>query len=231
MSTLRIENLTVTRGAGPVIADVGLTLEAGKITALVGPNGAGKTSLLEALSGVLPAANGTIRIGDADVTKHSRVARARLGLAHVEQGRAVFAGLTVLENLRLTAKSPAGVEEVLALFPELEKRKNSPAALLSGGEQQMVVLGRAFAAKPQFLLIDEMSLGLAPAVFTRLLPAVTEFAAAGAAILLVEQFTHLALKVSQEAVVVSSGKVTYAGESQHLLDHPDTLHQAYLGAG
>ncbi|WP_406636892.1 ABC transporter ATP-binding protein [Amycolatopsis sp. WGS_07] len=231
MSTLRIENLTVTRGAGPVIADVGLTLEPGKITALVGPNGAGKTSLLEALSGVIPAAQGTIHVGHTDVTKHSRVARARLGLAHVEQGRAVFAGLTVLENLRLTAKTPAGVDEVLALFPELEKRKNSPAALLSGGEQQMVVLGRAFAAKPRFLLIDEMSLGLAPAVFTRLLPAVTEFANAGAAILLVEQFTHLALKVAQEALVVSSGKVTYSGESQPLLDHPDTLHQAYLGTG
>ncbi|MGV9297714.1 MULTISPECIES: ABC transporter ATP-binding protein [Amycolatopsis] len=229
MSTLRIENLTVTRGAGPVIADVGLTLEPGKITALVGPNGAGKTSLLEALSGVIPAASGTIHVGHTDVTKHSRVSRARLGLAHVEQGRAVFASLTVLENLRLTAKTPAGVDEVLALFPELEKRKNSPAALLSGGEQQMVVLGRAFAAKPQFLLIDEMSLGLAPAVFTRLLPAVTEFANAGAAILLVEQFTHLALKVAQEALVVSSGKVTYAGESQPLLDNPDTLHRAYLG--
>ncbi|WP_033288821.1 ABC transporter ATP-binding protein [Amycolatopsis jejuensis] len=229
MSTLRIENLTVTRGAGPVIADVGLTLEPGKITALVGPNGAGKTSLLEALSGVIGPARGSIHIGHTDITRHSRVARARLGMAHVEQGRAVFAGLTVLENLRLTARTPAAVDEVLALFPELEKRRDSPAALLSGGEQQMVVLGRAFAAKPAFLLIDEMSLGLAPAVFTRLLPAVTEFASAGAAILLVEQFTNLALRVAQEALVVSSGRVTYTGAAQPLLDAPATLHAAYLG--
>jgi len=230
VSTLRIENLAVTRGAGPVIAGVGMSLEPGKITALVGPNGAGKTSLLEALSGVLPCSSGSIHIGPTEVTRHSRVARARLGLAHVEQGRAVFAGLTVLENLRLTAKTPAGTDEVLALFPELEKRKDSPAALLSGGEQQMVVLGRAFAAKPKFLLIDEMSLGLAPAVFTRLLPAVTEFANAGTAILLVEQFTHLALKVAQEALVVASGRVTYSGDAKTLLDNPDTLHTAYLGA-
>ncbi|SFW83248.1 ABC transporter ATP-binding protein [Amycolatopsis australiensis] len=230
MKALRVEGLTVKRGAGPVIRDVGFTLEPGRITALVGPNGAGKTSLLEAVSGVVAPSAGRVRVGDVDVTRHSRVARARLGLAHIEQGRAVFPGLTVLENLRLTARTPARVDEVLELFPELEKRRDSPAALLSGGEQQMVVLARAFAARPAFLLIDEMSLGLAPVVFTRLLPVVTRSAAAGTAILLVEQFTHLALGVAQEALVVSSGRVTYAGDAQTLLDSPATLHAAYLGS-
>ncbi|MEV7041570.1 ATP-binding cassette domain-containing protein [Amycolatopsis sp. NPDC051061] len=230
MTALRVDGLTVKRGAGPVIRDVGFTLEPGRITALVGPNGAGKTSLLEAVSGVLPCASGRVHVGGVDVTRHSRVARARLGLAHIEQGRAVFPGLTVLENLRLTARTPARLDAVLSLFPELDKRRDSPAALLSGGEQQMVVLARAFAARPAFLLIDEMSLGLAPVVFTRLLPVVTRFAAEGAAILLVEQFTHLALGVAQEALVVSSGRVTYSGDAQALLDSPATLHAAYLGS-
>jgi branched-chain amino acid transport system ATP-binding protein len=230
VTALRVDGLTVKRGAGPVIRDVGFTLEPGRITALVGPNGAGKTSLLEAVSGVVPCASGRVHVGDVDVTRHSRVARARLGLAHIEQGRAVFPGLTVLENLRLTARTPARLDAVLSLFPELDKRRDSPAALLSGGEQQMVVLARAFAARPAFLLIDEMSLGLAPVVFTRLLPVVTRFAAEGAAILLVEQFTHLALGVAQEALVVSSGRVTYSGDAQALLDSPATLHAAYLGS-
>ncbi|MEU0791961.1 ATP-binding cassette domain-containing protein [Amycolatopsis sp. NPDC005961] len=230
MNALRVDGLTVKRGAGPVIRDVGFTLEPGRITALVGPNGAGKTSLLEAVSGVVAPSAGRVHLGDADITRHSRVARARLGLAHIEQGRAVFPGLTVLENLRLTARTASRLDAVLELFPELAKRRDSPAALLSGGEQQMLVLARAFAARPAFLLIDEMSLGLAPVVFTRLLPVVTRFAAEGAAILLVEQFTHLALGVAQEALVVSSGRVTYAGDAQALLDSPATLHAAYLGA-
>ncbi|WP_163505362.1 ABC transporter ATP-binding protein [Fodinicola acaciae] len=229
MTTLQVHDLTVARGAGPVITGVDFRLEPGKITALVGPNGAGKTSTLEAVSGVLPAARGNITLGGIDITRHSRVARARLGVAHVEQGRTVFGGLTTLENIRLTARTAADVEEMLALFPELDKRKDAPAALLSGGEQQMVVLARAFAAKPAFLLIDEMSLGLAPAVFTRLLPVVTRFTEAGAAVLLVEQFTHLALGVAQDAVVVASGRVTYAGDAGTLLDSPATLHSAYLG--
>ncbi|GAA1974059.1 ABC transporter ATP-binding protein [Amycolatopsis minnesotensis] len=229
MNALRVTGLTVTRGAGPVISDVDLNLEPGRITALVGPNGAGKTSLLEAVSGVVPVAAGSVHIGSTDITKHSRVARSRLGLAHIEQGRAVFAGLTVLENLRLTARTRDRVDEVLELFPELDKRRDSPTALLSGGEQQMVVLARAFAARPSFLLIDEMSLGLAPVVFTRLLPVVTRFAEDGAAILLVEQFTQLALGVAQDALVVSSGRVTFSGESRALLDSPEKLHSAYLG--
>ncbi|MGC7098799.1 ABC transporter ATP-binding protein [Amycolatopsis lurida] len=229
MNALRVTDLTVTRGAGPVISEVGFTLEPGHITALVGPNGAGKTSLLEAISGVVPAASGTVHIGADDVTKQSRVARARRGLAHIEQGRAVFGGLTVLENLMLTARTRARADELFDVFPELAKRRDSPAALLSGGEQQMVVLARAFAARPAFLLIDEMSLGLAPVVFTRLLPMVTRFAAEGAAILLVEQFTHLALGVARDALVVSSGRVTYSGDAATLLDSPDTLHTAYLG--
>ncbi|WP_028921409.1 ABC transporter ATP-binding protein [Pseudonocardia acaciae] len=229
MTALELRNVTVTRGAGPVIRDVSLTVEPGTITALVGPNGAGKTSLLEAISGVVAASDGTILMRGAPINKLSRVRRTKLGLAHIEQGRAVFPGLTVAENLRLTARDASEFERAMEVFPELDKRRDSPAALLSGGEQQMVVLARAFAAKPEFLLIDEMSLGLAPVVFTRLLPIVRRFAEDGAGILLVEQFTHLALGLAQHALVVASGKVTYQGDAQALINAPDLLHSAYLG--
>ncbi|AYY12531.1 ATP-binding cassette domain-containing protein [Actinobacteria bacterium YIM 96077] len=229
MNALELRDVTVSRGAGPVIRDVSLDVRPGAITALVGPNGAGKTSLLEAVSGVVPVSGGSISVDGTPITRLSRVARSRLGLVHIEQGRAVFPSLTVVENVRLSARSSAELDDALALFPELDERRDSPAELLSGGEQQMVVLARAFAARPAFLLIDEMSLGLAPVVFTRLLPMVQRFADQGVGILLVEQFTHLALGLAREALVVASGRVTYHGDAQALRDSPDTLHAAYLG--
>ena len=160
MSSLILDNVTVSRGAGPVISGVSLELQQGSITALVGPNGAGKTSLLESISGVIAASSGSIRLDDEEVRPLSRVARARRGIVHIEQGRAVFPSLTVLENLKLTAKTQSDVDAALAHFPELQKRLGTASGLLSGGEQQMVVLARAFAAHPKFLLIDEMSLGV-----------------------------------------------------------------------
>lgn len=229
MTGLALRGVSVTRGSGPVIGDVDLSVQPGLITALVGPNGAGKTSLLEAVSGVLTPSSGSVLLDDVDITRLSRVRRNRLGLAHIEQGRAVFGSLTVTENLRLTARKPAGLEEVLDRFPELRKRRNSPAGLLSGGEQQMLVLARAFAGHPRYLLIDEMSLGLAPVVFLRLLPMIQEIAASGVGVLLVEQFTNLALDVATQALVVSGGRVTWSGAAADLRDQPGVLHRAYLG--
>src|SRR5690625_3456829 len=143
MSELQLAGVTVSRGAGPVISDVDLTVRSGEIVALVGPNGAGKTSLLESISGVIPVATGDIYLDGQSIERWTRVQRARAGIAHIEQGRAVFPSLTVKENILLTAKNEARLEEVLESFPELQKRIDSPAALLSGGEQQMVVLARA----------------------------------------------------------------------------------------
>ena len=229
MSALVLDSVTVSRGAGPVISNVSLRVEPGRVTALVGPNGAGKTSLLESISGVVSPSGGTISVDDTSIASLSRVQRARRGIVHIEQGRAIFPSLTVQENIRLTAGSQDGVDEALARFPELEKRRTSASGLLSGGEQQMVVLARAFASKPRFLLIDEMSLGLAPVVFMRLLPMITQFAEAGVGVLLVEQFTHLALGVATDALVVAGGRVTYTGAASHLQASPDVLHRAYLG--
>ena len=229
MSELVLESVTVTRGAGPVISDVSLAVTGGEVLALVGPNGAGKTSLIESISGVTPHSSGTILLDGEPIDKLSRVARARRGIVHIEQGSAVFPSLTVRENLSLTARTSAEIDAAIAMFPELEKRIDSPTALLSGGEQQMVVLARAFAAKPRILLIDEMSLGLAPVVFMRLMPIVTSIAESGVGVLLVEQFTQLALGLAREALVVAGGRVSFQGDAQTLAADGDLLHRAYLG--
>jgi branched-chain amino acid transport system ATP-binding protein len=229
VNALVLDSVAVSRGAGPVISGVSLRVEPGRITALVGPNGAGKTSLLESISGVVAPSAGTISVDGESIAKLSRVQRARRGIVHIEQGRAIFPSLTVQENIRLTAGSQEGVDEALAQFPELEKRRTSASGLLSGGEQQMVVLARAFASKPRFLLIDEMSLGLAPVVFMRLLPMIRQFSESGVGVLLVEQFTHLALGVATDALVVAGGRVTFEGEASALQTSPEVLHRAYLG--
>ncbi|KTR87197.1 ABC transporter ATP-binding protein [Leucobacter chromiiresistens] len=230
MSELQLHDVTVNRGAGPVVSNVDLVVRPGEILALVGPNGAGKSSLLESVSGVIPHASGDIRLGGASIAKRTRVQRSRAGIAHIEQGRAIFPSLTVRENIMLTAKTEPALTEVLAAFPELEKRIDAQSVLLSGGEQQMVVLARAFAAKPRFLLIDEMSLGLAPVVFMRLLPLIQQIAASGVGVLLVEQFTHLALGIADEAMVLASGRVGHAqAPASVLADDADLLRAAYLG--
>jgi len=229
MTTLTLDDVAISRGAGPVISHVSLTVEPGTVTALVGPNGAGKTSLLESVSGIVQASTGKITFNGTDITSISRRKRAKLGIAHVEQGRAVFPSLTVRENLEITARTASDFDGALALFPELEKRLGSATGLLSGGEQQMVVLARAFAAQPKLLLIDEMSLGLAPVVFLRLMPIVKHIAETGVGVLLVEQFAHLALQIATDALVVTGGRVTYSGSAEALLGSRETLQKAYLG--
>ena len=230
MSELVLDAVAVSRGAGPVISGVSLTVRGGEVLALVGPNGAGKTSLIESISGVVGHSAGTLSLDGERIDRMSRVARARRGIVHIEQGRAVFPSLTVRENLSLTARTPGELEAALAPFPELEKRIDSPTALLSGGEQQMVVLARAFAAKPKILLIDEMSLGLAPVVFMRLVPIVQSIAESGVGVLLVEQFTQLALGIAREAVVVAGGHVSFQGTAEDLQADPQLLHRAYVGS-
>lgn len=227
--SLVLNDVTVSRGVGPVISNVTLEIKPGEIVTLVGPNGAGKTSLIESISGVLIPSGGNITMDDVDITKFSKRKRARSGLAVVEQGRMIFPSLTVKENLQLTARTKADMDEALALFPELEKRLNNQSILLSGGEQQMVVLARAFAAKPKYLMLDEMSLGLAPVVFMRLLPIIEGIAKSGVGVLLVEQFAHLALKIAQDSIVVTSGRVSYQGDPKALLNDAELLRQKYMG--
>ena len=227
--SLTITDVTVRRGVGPVISGVSLEVRPGEITTVVGPNGAGKTSLLEAMSGIVPIAAGSIQLDGAEISKTSRRKRSLLGLKHVEQGRMIFPSLTVRENLQLTARSKKDFDQAMALFPELEKRVDSLSVLLSGGEQQMVVLARTFAAKPRYIMIDEMSLGLAPVVFLRLVPVIRGIADSGVGVLLVEQFAQLALQAATDAVVVTGGRVSYHGPATTLLADEQLLRTSYLG--
>lgn len=228
MALLTLEGVTVHRNGSAIVRDATMSVEPGAITVLLGANGAGKTTLLEAISGVLPLAAGRILLAGEPIHTHSPLLRAQRGLTHVEQGRAVFARLTAHENLLVVAR-PEEVETSFALFPELRPRRDVPAGLLSGGEQQMLVIARALLRRPRVLLIDELSLGLAPLVVRRLLSLVRELADSGVGVLLVEQFAALALAIGNRAYVLRHGAMAYSGSCAELRDHPDLLRLAYLG--
>ena len=229
MSRLVVSGLRVDRAHLPVVRDVSLAVESGQISVLLGANGAGKTTLLEGLSGVIPVASGRIEIDGHEVHRARPGARVRAGLAHVEQGRTVFRQLTTDENLRAGATEARDVEQAYALFPELLPRRDIQAGLLSGGEQQMLVIARALAGRPRILLIDEMSAGLAPTIVRRLMMTVRKLADEGLAVVLVEQFAVLALAVGNRAYVLRRGKIVYDGACTELREAPDRLHQLYLG--
>jgi branched-chain amino acid transport system ATP-binding protein len=228
---LELDAVTVTRQGSAVARDISLTVRPGRVLTLLGPNGAGKTTLLEALAGVIGLASGRATLDGTDLGRLSRAARARAGLALVEQGRRVFGSLTVAENIRVAGGDEAAVAACLELFPPLRPRRDLRAALLSGGEQQMLVLARALARRPRVLMLDEMSLGLAPVIVQRLLPTVRALADEGMAVLLVEQFATLALRIADDAVVLASGRMTFAGPAARLAASPAELHRAYLGTG
>jgi branched-chain amino acid transport system ATP-binding protein len=228
-SGLEISDLTVPRGGFPIVRGVSIDVPAGEITVLLGANGAGKTTLLEALSGMIPASGGTVELDGAPIQKMAPMQRAVAGLSHVEQGRNVFAELSVAENIEVAAAGREPLERALEMFPELKPRRDLPAISLSGGEQQMLVIARAMARKPKVLLIDEMSLGLAPVIVQRLLPIVTRMAAEGMAILLVEQYADLALRVAKHAYVLNRGEIVLRGEADELAKNPDIVRDAYLG--
>jgi branched-chain amino acid transport system ATP-binding protein len=229
MSGLQIRGLTVDRGGSHIVRNVDLEAPPGQVTVLLGPNGAGKTTLLEAVSGLIPSASGTIELDGHDIRKTARFRRSRLGLGHVEQGRAIFGELTVLKNVAVAARDDEAAKAALELFPELEPRHDSRAAVLSGGEQQMLVIARALAAKPKLLMIDEMSLGLAPVVVQRLMPRIRKLADDGVGVLLVEQFAALALDIGDSAYVLSRGEIRHHGGCAELTGQMDVLRGAYLG--
>jgi branched-chain amino acid transport system ATP-binding protein len=229
MSRLVVSELRVDRAHLPVVREVSLAVESGQINVLLGANGAGKTTLLEGLSGVIPVAGGSIEIDGHEIQLARPGARVKAGLAHVEQGRTVFRELTTDENLRAGAASASEVKDAYGLFPELFSRRDVEAGLLSGGEQQMLVIARALVGRPKILLIDEMSSGLAPTVVRRLMTAVRKLADQGLAIVLVEQFAVLALGVGDRAYVLRRGKIVYDGGCAELRDAPDRLHRLYLG--
>jgi branched-chain amino acid transport system ATP-binding protein len=234
MSTLHISDVTVLRGGRPVVTNVNIEVVPGEVTTLLGPNGAGKSSLALAISGLLGTTGGTISLDD-HVVSNSKPEKVRAtGISVVPEGRRLLSDLTVEDNLKASMYSlpkdqaADGLKYVLELFPELEKRWDIGARLLSGGEQQMVVLGQALVARPKILVIDELSLGLAPIVVKRLVPTLTRVAETGAGVLLIEQFAHIALSVANRAYVMEGGVVRYDGTAAELKARPELLHSAYL---
>ena len=226
---LAVADLVVERDSFPIVRGVSFGVPLGEVTVLLGANGAGKTTLLEAISGVIPAARGTVSLDGARLEKASRRERVRRGLGHVEQGRHIFAHLTTEENLRVAARGDWTLAEAFELFPELAARQKLRAGLLSGGEQQMVVVARALAARPQILMADELSLGLAPRVASRILATMRGLADRGLGVLLVEQLAALALSIGDTVHVLAQGAFAYSGPCATLRENPELLRRAYLG--
>ena len=236
---LEVSHITTGYGRVEVLHDLSFAVPAGCVVALLGPNGAGKTTALRAVSGTLPVWQGAIRLDGRRLDGRSAYAVARRGVILVPEGRGIFPGLNVRENLDIGAHAdaeltPAGrrqrIDEVLKMFPRLGERLDQRASSLSGGEQQMLALSRALLARPRVLLMDEISMGLAPLIVEQLFDAVDRLRASGITIVMVEQYLTYALRLADICYVLAKGRVGFVGEPDELRGS-DALAGAYLGAG
>lgn len=232
--TLEIRDLHVARGGRPVLQGVSLDIPPGEITTLLGPNGAGKSTLVLAVGGALAPTGGSIALDGAELARLNPEKVRGHGVAVVPEGRKLLPNLTVEDNLKIATYNLSsddarqGIAEAMDLFPELEKRWGYTARSLSGGEQQMLVLAQALASKPKVVLVDELSLGLAPVIVKRLMPVMEQMAEQGVGVLLIEQFAHVALALANKAYVLEGGEIQYSGTAKELRESPDLVEAAYM---
>jgi branched-chain amino acid transport system ATP-binding protein len=232
---LEVANLQVAYGAAPALWDVSIAVARGELVCVVGPNGAGKSTLINVIAGLHRARGGSIRFDGQDITQLASHRFCATGIAIVPEGRRLFTGMSVRDNLELGSFLPAAkahraasLEQVLALFPALKQKLPSTAGSLSGGQQQMVAIGRALMSRPQLLLLDEPSLGLAPAVVLDMFKAIRDINAAGTSVLLVEQNVAMAMGIARRAYVMEEGRIVADGLARDLLGRPE-IQKAYLG--
>jgi len=234
---LEIDNLSVSYGRIEALHGISLTVDQGEIVTLIGANGAGKTTTMRAISGLRPASTGRIVFEGKEMTHVRADKRVVLGISQAPEGRGIFPGMTVMENLdmgtyarkdRRGAGPKADLERVLTLFPRMAERKNQVAGTLSGGEQQMLTIGRALMAKPKLLLLDEPSMGLAPKLIQQIFSIIKEINEQGTTVLLVEQNAQQALSVAHRAYILETGSIVKSGRGADLLGDP-AIKEAYLG--
>jgi branched-chain amino acid transport system ATP-binding protein len=233
-ASLTLEHVDVWRAGRVVLRDVSLDVPPGEVTTLLGPNGAGKSTLVLTVAGVLRPRGGSVRLGSLELARRRPELIRAAGVAVVPEGRRLLPELTVEDNLRVATyafprrEARERIGRALELFPELERRWRTSGRSLSGGEQQMVVLAQALVSRPKFVLVDELSLGLAPVVVKRLVPTLKSAADEGVGVLLIEQFVHVALGVARSAYVLEGGRIRYRGTARELRDNPERLASAYL---
>jgi len=230
-AALELSGVHAGYGRATVLRDVSVTVARGAIVALLGPNGAGKTTLLRTASGLLKPTQGRVSIGGADATRLAPNKRARSGLCLIPEGRGVFRSLTVRENLRLQIPGwnrSASMDQVLEMFPVLRARLRQTAGTLSGGEQQMLAISRSYLASPAIVLLDEVSMGLAPKMVDLIFDALARLAAAGTSLLVVEQYVTRALDMADQVILLERGRVTFSGPPGEL--QQDAILHGYLGA-
>jgi branched-chain amino acid transport system ATP-binding protein len=230
-----LTSVAVNYGAAAAVSDVNLRIDAGELVVVVGPNGAGKSTLINAMAGLHAVASGRLTVDGQDITREPPHRFCDRGIAIVPEGRRLFVNLTVRENLELGSyraearrMRAESLRSVCALFPVLAERMDAPAGALSGGQQQMVAIGRALMAQPRFLLLDEPSLGLSPMITQDMFRAIRKINSDGVAVLLVEQNVAVALELARRAYVLDEGRIAAEGEPRHLMSQPQ-IQRAYLG--
>ena len=229
---LKVNQLHQYYGGSHILRNVNIQAEVGKVTVLLGRNGVGKTTLLKSLMGLVPIKSGSIEWQGKDIARQTPYERARSGIGYVPQGRRLFGPLTVAENLDIglmtRRKGAATRDHVLDLFPRLRERLSQPARTLSGGEQQMLAIGRGLMSQPRLMLLDEPSMGLAPLLVKEIFSIIKEINASGTTILLVEQNAHMALSIAHHAYVLETGRITLSGTAKELSES-EAVRKAYLG--